>query len=261
MKHSAFGAALRATRAALGLSQLALAHRLGSTQRHLSFLETGRAQITCSFLQRICTELNLSTAQRSALFETSGLRNPFPERRLSDSELATAIDTIEHHLLRNWAFPAFALDRDWTILRANSPARAMFALFGLDLSTGQHSLLALVLSPGFRSAILNWDEVSPGFYFRLMAAAERDATVRAAFEAARAEGLFNAVPAQITGKGDGPILKCAVLALPDGKQLRMTPFVGQMPTLQDVRLEQIEIELMIPLDDATEVALKTLFPG
>ncbi len=256
---SDFGLALRGIRQALGLSQLALAQKLGSTQRHLSFLETGRSRATPEFLRRIAVELNLSTGQRSALFEASGLRNPFPERQLTDVEIADALDTIERRVLRNWQFPAFALDRDWTVLRANHSATAMFAIFGIDLSEGPQSLLSMVLSPEFRAAILNWDAVSPGFYFRLLAASERDQTVRAAFESARASGLFDDVSRGITGPGSGPVMTCAEMGLPDGSRLRMTPFVGSFATLQDVRLEQIEIELMVPLDDETETRLQNLF--
>ncbi|WP_338549113.1 helix-turn-helix domain-containing protein [Roseovarius phycicola] len=254
-----FGLTLRGIRNALGLSQLALAHRLGSTQRHISFLETGRSRATPEFLQRIAVELNLSTAQRSALFEASGLRNPFPERQLTDTEITQALDTIERRILQNWPFPAFALDKDWTILRANPSATAMFAMFGIDLSQANQSLLTMVLSPGFRTAILNWEEVSPGFYFRLMAAAERDRTVRVAFEAARASGLFDDVPRHITGGSSNPVMSCAEMGLPDGTRLRMTPFIGSLSTLQDVRLERIEIELMVPLDDVTETKLTSMF--
>lgn len=251
-----FGPALRRLRRTLGLSQLALATLLASTQRHISFLETGRSRATPAFLQRLCTELNLSTAQRSALFEASGLRNPFPERGLNDAEVANALDTIERRLLRNWPFPAFALDRDWTVLRANDSARRMFAGLGVDLGQPAPSLLAIVLSPAFRASIRNWSEVSPGFYFRLQAAAERNATVRDAFEAARADGVFDDIPALITGQTSGDPMTCAELALPDGSVVRMTPFVGHFVTLQDVRLETIEIELMVPMDDPTEARLR-----
>jgi len=258
LQQNDFGSALRGLRLALGLSQLALAHRLGSTQRHISFLETGRSRATPNFLRRISVELNLSNNQRSALFEASGLRNPFPDRRLSDAEITHALDTIERRILQNWPFPAFVLDRDWTILRANPSASMMFSLFGINLSLGPQSLLTMVLSPEFRAAIHNWEEVSPGFYFRLMAAAERDETVRTAFEAARASGLFDDVPHHITGGGGSPVMSCAEMELPDGTRLRMTPFVGGLATLQDVRLERIEIELMVPLDDVTETKLKAM---
>ena len=249
---------MRALRQTLGLSQLALAERLGSTQRHISFLETGRSRVTPGFLQRLCTELNLSTAQRGALFEASDLRNPYPTRGPDDAEIAQALDLIERRVLGTWPFPAFALDRDWTVLRANAGARAMFAGFGLDLARPRPSLLTLLLSAAFHSAIRNWDDASLGLYFRLQRAAEHAPEIAAAFKSARARGLFDHVPARICGQTDAPVLVPVEIAVPGGPVLCLTQFVGQLASLQDVRLDPVEIELMIPLDDATEGWLRAL---
>ena len=254
-----FGSTLRFIRQTLGLSQLALANKLGSTQRHVSFLETGRSGVTKDFLQRICTELPLSTGQRGALFEASGFRNPFPSRKLSDTEIANALDMIERRILNNWAFPAFALDRDWTILRANKSATAMFAAFGLTLDNTPKSLLTMVLSPQFRAAVSNWDQVCVGFYFRLLAAAEQDATVRTALDTAISKGLFDDVPRRMTDTKTDTLKPCAEMKLPNGTRLRMMPFVGRLATVQDARLEHIEIELMVPVDDTTDTNLRRMF--
>jgi len=253
-----FGSALRALRQTLGLSQLELAQRLGSTQRHVSFLETGRSRATPGFLQRLCTQLNLSTVQRGALFEASDLRNPYPARGPVDAEVGRVLDLIEHRLLRNWPFPAFALDRDWTVLRANGGARALFAGFGIDLAQPRPSLLTLLLSPAFRGAIRNWQDASLGLYFRLQRAAEHAPEIAAEFGAARAQGLFDHIPARITDQGEAPVLVPVEIATPDGSVLRLTPFVGQLVSLQDARLDAVEIEFMIPLDDITEDLLRGL---
>ncbi|MEM8617798.1 MAG: hypothetical protein AAGF20_12805 [Pseudomonadota bacterium] len=45
------------------------------------------------------------------------------------------------------------------------------------------------------------------------------------------------------------------MRLPDGTRLQMTPLVGQLATVQDVRLEAVEIEFMVPLDDVSEAFL------
>jgi len=256
--NNGFGSALRALRQTLGLSQMALAHRLHSTQRHISFLETGRSRATPAFLQRLCTELNLSAAQRGALFEASDLRNPYPARGPDDAEIARALDLIEHRVLRNWPFPAFALDRDWTVLRANAGARAMFAGFGIDLAEPRPSLLALLLSPAFHSAIRNWQDASLGLYFRLQRVAEHVPEIAAAFQAARADGLFDHIPARLTAQGEAPVLLPIEIAPPGGPVLRLTPFVGQLASLQDAHLDAVEIEFMIPLDDETENWLRRL---
>jgi transcriptional regulator with XRE-family HTH domain len=255
-----FGPALRGLRETLGLSQLALAQRLSSTQRHISFLETGRSQITAEFLQRVVSELNLSAAQRSALFEASGFRNPYPDRALGSDEMEAALDTIEQRILGNWPFPAFALDRDWTVLRANAGARRLFNGFGIDLSQELVSLLTLVLSPAFREAIVNWEDASPGFYFRLQSASARNENVRQAFDTAKAQGVFDHIPSRITGSAVSEPLSPVIMRLPNGITLQMTPLVGQLVTVQDVRLEAVEIEFMVPLDDTSQSFLTSLGP-
>lgn len=256
-----FGPTLRSLRETLGMSQLALATRLSSTQRHISFLETGRSQITADFLQRLMAELNLSALQRSALFEASGYRNPYPTWSLDSEEMNDALDTIERRILQNWPFPAFALDRDWTVLRANGPAKVMFGAFGADLASNGTSLLTIVLDPGFQSAILNWEEASLGFYFRLQHAATRNEVVQDAFAMAKAQGIFDHIPSLITGAAPLTPLRPVIMGLPNGAKLELTPLVGHLATVQDVRLEAVEIELMVPLDDTSQAFLSGLHPA
>lgn len=253
-----FGSALRGMREVLGLSQLALATRLASTQRHISFLETGRSRITLDFLQRLVVELNLSAAQRGALFTASGFANPYPDRAMDSVEMTTALDLIETRVLAHWPFPAFALNSEWVVLRANTSAQRLFAGFGVGFRNEETNLLTLMLSPEFRNAFINWEEASIGFYFRLQRAAAGDADVREAFQAAKRQGLFDHIPAQITGRDEAPALVPVRMQLLDGTELQMTPLVGQLAAAQDVRLEQIEIEFMIPVDDVTEGFLSAL---
>ncbi|MEO0370276.1 MAG: helix-turn-helix domain-containing protein [Pseudomonadota bacterium] len=255
---NSFGPALKGMRESLGLSQLALAAKVSSTQRHISFLETGRSRITLDFLQRLVVELSLSTAQRGALFAASGFANPYPRRAMRSEEMTAALDVIERRVLSNWPFPAFALDEEWTVLRANRAAQRLFGGFGVTFQNAQTSLLTLVLSPAFQNAIINWEDASIGFYFRLQRAAARDRQVKQAFDKSKNEGLFDHIPAQITGGTETGALLPARMRLPDGTELQMTPLVGQLAAVQDVRLEQIEIEFMVPIDDVTEGFMRDL---
>lgn len=74
---SEFGNVLKNIRADLGLSQAALAGQIGSTQRHVSFVETGRSRVTQYFVELICGAIPLSIAQRQSLYETAGLKSPY----------------------------------------------------------------------------------------------------------------------------------------------------------------------------------------
>ena len=248
-----FGTALKELRAALGHSQLHLANQLGSTQRHVSFLETGRSRPSSMFLQRLCSELNLSAAQRSALFEASDLRNPYPRRSLSSDEVTKTLDMISRRILDNWRFPAFVLDPTWTVLRMNAPAQTMFANLGFDPGNASPNMLEMLFSPQMRKLILNWHEVSHGLYFRMLDKAERVPPIRQAFDQARSDGVFDHIPQMITGHQPVPIFVPIRLGVPGGPVLQMTPFVGPLATLQHIVIEGLEIELMVPLHDETEI--------
>ena len=90
-----FGPVLKDIRNAMGLSQAGLAGELESTQRHLSFLETGRSRPSPGFVSRICRVLDLSIAQRINLYEAAGFHSPYQRRNLRSAEIMQALDTME----------------------------------------------------------------------------------------------------------------------------------------------------------------------
>ena len=147
---SHFGPVLKDLRGLLGMSQVDLAMALDSTQRHISFLETGRSQPSESFLIRICRELKLSVAQRANLFAASGLESPFVRRAFSSEEVRQTLDMLETECLAHWPYPALIMDATWQVLRAN---RAFFIMMAPFLQEGNESqnLMSIMLGPQFRA--------------------------------------------------------------------------------------------------------------
>lgn len=253
----AFGQVLSSVRAALGLSQIALAHQLESTQRHISFLETGRSKPTPQFLTRICTQLNLSADQRSNLFAASGYANPYPVRRFEDAEVSETLDMIARRVLANWPFPGLVLDASWNILRMNDPAKQFFA--GLGGSAGNSpNFLEQLLSPDFMAILQNWEEVSPVIYFRLQAAAVADAQIARTFARAKAQGMFDHLPHLIIEQDRAPVYVPIKIGLPGGGSVNLTSMVGHIASAQDALVAGFEIELMIPTDDASEAMMRAV---
>jgi transcriptional regulator with XRE-family HTH domain len=255
-----FGPVLNNLRHELGLSQSAIAARLGTTQRHVSFLETGRSQPSRAMLGRLVTDLNLSAGQRAALFAASGLRNPYKRRDFSSAEVAETLDMIEHRLLAHWPFPAFVLDADWTILRLNRAAEAMFGGFR-TAENGELNVFSIFLSDQFRDLVENWEEASTSLYFRLQTAAMHSTRIRAGFDAARARGMFDHIGQTITTAHDIPIYVPVVFKHPNGPRLKITSFLGQLVSVHDALVEGFEIELMVPADEETEGCMLANLPG
>ncbi len=254
---SSFGSVLKEIRRQLGLSQAQLAARLGSTQRHVSFLETGRSAATRSFLSRICQELNLSVAQRANLFDASGMQGPYLRRPTDSPEITGALEMMQRQILNIWPYPALILDADWRILRRNAAFERMLGPFLPDCETPVY-LMEILLSDAFRAMIANWPEVVQVIYFRLQAQAARNKSISELLTRLRSEGLFDGLKEILTGQGPVPVYIPIVLNMPDGTQLQMTSMLGKLASIQDAVLSDIEIELMVPVDSQSEQSLRKL---
>ena len=252
----AFGSRLRSVRAELGLSQEAVALTVGTTQRHVSFLETGRSAPTRAMLGRIVSALELSAAQRASLFEASGFRSPYPPRKLDDDEVQATLDLMERQVLRHWRFPAFVVDRDWTFLRANEPGRRMIAAFG-----DPPDMYTLFLSPGFGAAVTNWEQASGSFYTRIQEVAQRSPAIRSALDAAIEEGRFDHVANVLAGDEDIPVHIPIEVRLPGGAHARFTSLHGRWVSVHDAVAEAFEVELLVPLDPDSEGVVQAAFEG
>lgn len=252
---SHFGLVLKEVRAQLGLSQQALAMQLGSTQRHVSFLETGRSAPTPSFLARICRELKLSIAQRANLFDASGLANPYARRSPDNKDVTHALNMIDARLLAHWPFPGAVLDEAWFILRTNP---AFDCMIGPMIPPGNEpNLLDVLLSPDFRDRLLNWDDVLPVFYYRLQASAAVSPRVAEIFERVKKQGLFDGFEDHLTSDKPIPVFVPFRIALAPGLTVEMSSILGRLVSTQDAALEGYEIELMMPTDAQSEETLRS----
>jgi transcriptional regulator with XRE-family HTH domain len=251
-----FGRVLRDMRGARGLSQAELALQLGTTQRHLSFVETGRSAPTAYFVTRLCRELDVSLAQRSNLFAAAGLPQAYPRRDPASAEVTEALDTIDRHILAHWPFPALVMDPAWTILRSNAPFHRVFAPFLPAQGNAPHNLGQIMMQPDFRAMILNWPEVAELFYYRLQLAAARHAEAAGIFDRLKQAGLFADLATTLTDPA--PVFVPVDMRFPDGTGLRLTSLVGHLMAVQDPVVEGYEVELFVPLDTASETVLRGL---
>ncbi|MEM8599065.1 MAG: helix-turn-helix domain-containing protein [Bacteroidota bacterium] len=249
-----FGSVLKAIRHDLGLSQEALAGAVGTTQRHLSFLETGRSAPTRSMIARIVTAVRLPSVFRAALFEAAGFRNPYPQRELDDDDVQDTLDLIAGQLLHHWPFPGFVVDTDWHFLRTNGPGQRMIELFD-----GVDNMLALFLSPKFQPLVANWEEASASFYTRIQDVAQRSESVQKALDAAIADGRFDHVSRFLAGTEDVPIYVPIIVQMPEQPPMRFTSLHGRLVSVHDAVAESFEVELMVPLDERSEVPMRAVF--
>src|SRR5260221_5235668 len=123
-----FGPMLRAWRRRRGASQLALALQSGVSQRHVSFLESGRARPSREMVVQLSTALDVPLRQRNAMLLAAGFAPAYRETNLAAPELLPVRKAIDHMLKKQEPYPAVVIDRLWHLIQANEAAQA-FTMF------------------------------------------------------------------------------------------------------------------------------------
>src|SRR3569623_190213 len=97
----AFGNALRDCRRARKLSQLDLAVDAEVSQRHLSFLESGRAQPSREMVLQLAQTLDLPLRERNHLLQAAGYVGVYAQRALTATDMQPVRAALElmikHH--------------------------------------------------------------------------------------------------------------------------------------------------------------------
>lgn len=137
---------LRAARSEAGISQLELSLRLGISQRHVGFVEIGRARPSRPLLIRWLAEIGADAARASAGLLLAGYA-PVPDDRRTGSGHPDPL--VMQAIRRHSPYPGLVFDADWHIVRMNAGARFLCGLVMPDLRRGDGPLdmLAILADP------------------------------------------------------------------------------------------------------------------
>ena len=78
-------------------SQLTLALSANVSQRHLSFIESGRAKPSRGMIVRLCDALDIPLRERNELLDCAGYAALYPERPLERLEIRCSRGAFAHH--------------------------------------------------------------------------------------------------------------------------------------------------------------------
>jgi transcriptional regulator with XRE-family HTH domain len=114
-----FPALLRHHRHLRGQSQLDLAVASDVSSRHVSFLETGRAQPSREMVLRLCARLSVPMRDQNEMLRAAGFGAAWDEPSVT-SELPPFIEQAITRMMQvHEPFPMVLLDRKFDVLRSN----------------------------------------------------------------------------------------------------------------------------------------------
>jgi transcriptional regulator with XRE-family HTH domain len=250
---SRFPSELRRWRTARRMSQLELAARAGTTQRHVSFIEQGRSRPGRSVVMRLSESMDLTLRERNALLLAAGFAPAFPESPLDDDALRPIRDALDTILDGHLPYPAIVVRPHGILVTAN---RA-FDLFneGVDpaLLTPPVNLFRHALHPdGLAPRVRNLPQWGRHITENLRAQLVRSPDPSLEELLAELEGYLPPLTAQADELGFAVPLE---LGSADG-DLRLITTLTSFATAADVTLAELQLEAFLPADEFTADVLR-----
>ena len=241
-----------------GISQLALATEARISQKHLSFIESGRAAPSRDMVVHLAGVLDMSLRERNALLLAAGYAPLYKDRPFTDPALARARAGVERLLTAHAPFPALALDRRWNIVAANASMAPLLSAVDPALLVPPVNVMRVSLHPrGLAPLIVNFTQWRAHLLERLrrqlrLAPDSEVAALLSEVEAYAPPGLR--VPRHDTT--DFQDVAVPLRLRTHGGVLSFLSTVTVFGTAVDITLAELSIEAFFPEDEATEMALR-----
>jgi transcriptional regulator with XRE-family HTH domain len=257
---------LQRARRASRLSQLELSMRVGVSQRHISYVESGRAKPSRALLLAWLQALNVSLVERNAAMLQAGYAPVYSDAPLDDPSLAEARRAIGHLLEAHDPMPAFVLDAHWNLLHLNCGgqwlARTLMPWMSATPATAPMNMLDALCHPeGIASKVVNIDEVGPAMLSHLRNDARAHPLLRTkvdVFDALLQTRVSPRVLQSAIAQQTAPMLTTR-FATAYGV-LSFFSMFSTFGTPQDITLASLRVEHLFAADDATRDILRAHVP-
>lgn len=261
-----FPALLRHHRQLRGLSQLDLAVASDVSSRHVSFLETGRAQPSREMVLRLCACLSVALRDQNELLRSVGFEAAFPELE-AGAELPPFIEQAITQMMHvHEPYPMVALDRSFDVLRVNQGGARLIARFVADPSAlgAVPNAYRLLFDPRqARPFVVDWAKTARLLVSRLHREALRHPTNGALTTLLQQLFAYPDVPQAWRQPDFGQPNEPAMIIRLERDDLRLS-FLTTLTSFSapgNVTLEELSIESYFPMDDDTRKACHGLAEG
>jgi transcriptional regulator with XRE-family HTH domain len=262
-----FGELLRTTRGARRLSQLQLSVEAEVSQRHLSFLESGRALPSREMVLQLARALDLPLRERNHLLISAGFAGIYPTRPLEVADMKPVRAALELLLAHHEPYPAIVVDRAWNLFMANRAVPIVFgaiqdleAMFRSVCGDRAPNVLELLLHPdGMQPYIRNFEDVAVPLLVR---------TAREALEHPHVQVVLDRVlryptiPARWRNldlqRISSPLPVLATEFAVGDQRLEVFSMMTTFGTPLDLTTDELRVESFFPANAASEALLRAL---
>lgn len=262
-----FARLLKSWREARKCSQLDLALASRISQRHVSFMESGRARPSRDMVLQLSEALEIPLRERNTLLTAAGFAAIYRETDLQAPAMKPVREALQLLLDHHEPNPVSVVDRCWNVLMINRAMLRVFSLAGDPTQLwqrvcgkGPHNVLKMTFHPdGFRPYIANFDEAAPV----LLARTRREAVASGSEPLQRLLDEILAYPgipdAWRAPSFDAPPPPVLPLELARGElRLKLFSMISTFGTPQDITTDELRVESFFPADAATAQLLRTL---
>jgi transcriptional regulator with XRE-family HTH domain len=252
-----FGDLLRHWRSLRSMSQQDVALAAGISARHLSFVETGRAQPSREVVSLIAGALGIPARERNLLFQVAGYAPIHSSTPLDAPEMSAVQTALKSMLRRQEPFGAVVIDRQWDVVMVNGAMGRFLAAAGhrppaaFELARPPRgNWLKALLAPGaIRDLIINWTEVAEAVVTRLRRELWSDPEREPLW---REIASYPGVPEPNLRLASEPVLLIPVRLRLGGREVRLFSTVSSLGTAQDITLQELKIDCFHPFDAEAE---------
>jgi len=250
-----FPATLRGHRRRVGRSQLQTALVAGISQRHLSFLESGRARPGRGVVLALSAALGLDVARQNQLLLAAGFAPEYDAAARPAAEVELVERAMRAFLAAHEPFPALLLrDGAWIEQGNRGAVRLWSAVRGEPLNdVPRDNVFELMLRPGARRERLeNWSEAAACLLRRYLS--EHVQLRSPELDALVARLAANPEVRQLLQNDAGAQAAPVVLLRYRFDDVRLALFVviASLHAPLDTRVERLRVEFLVPADAATE---------
>jgi transcriptional regulator with XRE-family HTH domain len=252
-----FGEHLRTWRQRRRLSQLDLATHADISTRHLSFVETGRANPSREMVLRLTARLDVPLRERNAFLVAAGYAPMYRETGLDDPAFAAARQAVALILKAHEPYPALAVDRHWNLVAANRLVPLLMAGVDAELLKAPANVLRISLHPkGLASKIINLSQWRAHLFERLshQISATADSGLITLLDELRAYPVPEAATdSHLEGELSGILMPFKFQSPAGVLNFISTTTVFGSPV--DITLHEMAMETFFPADEFTRQAL------